>query len=68
MDQSFTISKKIKNEEEFEHLVKENNKGLWLEGDIKRYNTNDSAVNKKRKTIKEGNNWDMGIHFIMDTL
>lgn len=49
-------------------MVKENNKSLWLEGEVKRYMRPDGKINEIRKMIKSGFNMDMGIRFTADTL
>ena len=75
IDETFSIlprgandNRKITCEENIEHMVKELNKSLWLEGELKRYRRPDGKINEIRKTIKSGFNMDMGIRFTTDKL
>ena len=75
LDKSFAIlprgtndNRRITREESIDQMIKENNKSLWLEGEIKRYVKPDGKINEIRKTIKSGFNMDMSIRFDTESL
>lgn len=75
LDKSFAIlprgtndNRRITREESIDQMIKENNKSLWLEGEVKRYIKPDGKINEIRKTIKSGFNMDMSIRFDTESL
>ena len=75
MDPTFTLlprtvadERKIRNEEEIDKMVQENNRTTWLEGTVKRGIKEDGRTYELRKTMKEGQNTEMSIRFTAETL
>ena len=75
MDPTFTLlprtvadERKIRNEEEIDKMVQENNRTTWLEGTVKRGIKEDGRTYELRKTMKEGQNTEMSIRFTAEKL